>query len=178
MFSGNKNGSSSSTAKTPTNIPSTTGRKHRTTSHSASANSSTTNLPNSSLLIPNYGVDVDSSSSTASTPGGYNNSVQYDDDNTTSGEDETTCFIPESDKNKKERERERKKQDARTKGSLAMSPHVALKTYAPSLSLYERSEILDYPEVYFVGQNAQKVPSSPELSGCNFGFDDERGDYN
>ncbi|RIB11318.1 kinase-like domain-containing protein [Gigaspora rosea] len=59
-----------------------------------------------------------------------------------------------------------------------MNPHVALKAYASSLSLYERSEILDYPDVYFVGQNAQKVASSPELSGCNFGFDDERGDYN
>ncbi|CAG8753722.1 10633_t:CDS:2, partial [Gigaspora rosea] len=177
MFSGNKN-NSSSIAKTPTSIPSTTGRKHRAASQSASANSSTTNLPNSSLLIPGYGVDVDSSSSAASTPSGYNNSTQYDDDNTTSGEDETSCFIPESEKSKRERERERKKQDARTKGSLAMNPHVALKAYASSLSLYERSEILDYPDVYFVGQNAQKVASSPELSGCNFGFDDERGDYN
>ncbi|CAG8730073.1 17122_t:CDS:2, partial [Racocetra persica] len=176
MFSGNK-----TSAKTPTSLTSTN-CKQRTTSHSThslSANSSSTHLPSSSsLLTPGYNnMEVDSSSSAASTPSGYNNSAGQYDDNTTSGDDETTSFLPGSEKSKKERERERRRQEARMKGSSAMNPHVALKTYAPSLSLFERSEILEYSEVYFVGQNAQKVASSPELTGCNFGFDDDRGDY-
>ncbi|CAG8763140.1 3000_t:CDS:2, partial [Racocetra fulgida] len=175
----NKNNLSST--KTPTNLTSTS-CKQRTTprsTHSLSANSSSTNLPSSSsLLTPGYNtMEVDSSSSAASTPSGYNNSAGQYDDNTTSGDDETTSFLPGSEKSKKERERERRRQEARMKGSSAMNPHVALKTYAPSLSLFERSEILEYSEVYFVGQNAQKVASSPELTGCNFGFDDDRGDY-
>ncbi|CAG8515331.1 19640_t:CDS:10 [Cetraspora pellucida] len=147
MFSGNRN-NLSSTAKTPTSLSSTNCKQRSTskTTHSLSANSSTTNLTNpSNLLTPGYGLEVDYSS-TESTPSGYNNSAGQYDDNTTSG-------------------------------SSAMKPQVALKTYAPSLSLFERSEILEYSEVYFVGQNAQKVASSPELTGCNFGFDDERGDY-
>lgn len=54
----------------------------------------------------------------------------------------------------------------------------ALKLYVQYLSLYERSEILDYPQIYFVGQHAQKKPATPEQATNNFGFDDERGDYN
>ncbi|CAG8514895.1 9166_t:CDS:10 [Ambispora gerdemannii] len=64
-----------------------------------------------------------------------------------------------------------------TSGTPPMTPIEALKSNAPYLSLYERTEILDYPNVYFVGPNAQKKAASPELTGCNFGYDDERGDY-
>ncbi|KAF9971176.1 hypothetical protein BGZ73_005927 [Actinomortierella ambigua] len=59
----------------------------------------------------------------------------------------------------------------------ALSPYAALKLYAPYLSLYERAEIGEYPQVYYVGQNCrQKRPTNMEAAG-NFGFDDERGDY-
>ncbi|CAG8509566.1 8536_t:CDS:10 [Ambispora leptoticha] len=66
---------------------------------------------------------------------------------------------------------------AQLKGTPPKTPQEALKTYGQYLSLYERTEILDYPNVYFVGPNAQKKAASPELTGCNFGYDDERGDY-
>ncbi|KAG0030073.1 hypothetical protein BGZ81_003115 [Podila clonocystis] len=59
-----------------------------------------------------------------------------------------------------------------------LSPYAALKLYAPYLSLYERAEIGEYPQVYYVGQNCRhKKPASLEASHSNFGFDDERGDY-
>ncbi|KAG0203355.1 hypothetical protein BGX28_004352 [Mortierella sp. GBA30] len=59
-----------------------------------------------------------------------------------------------------------------------LSPYAALKLYAPYLSLYERAEIGEFPQVYYVGQNCRhKKPASMEASHSNFGFDDERGDY-
>ncbi|KAI1300717.1 hypothetical protein EDD11_006029 [Mortierella claussenii] len=59
-----------------------------------------------------------------------------------------------------------------------LSPYAALKLYAPYLSMYERAEIGEHPQVYYVGQNCRhKKPASMEASNSNFGFDDERGDY-
>ncbi|KAG0277024.1 hypothetical protein BGZ96_003039, partial [Linnemannia gamsii] len=60
----------------------------------------------------------------------------------------------------------------------AMSPYAALKMYAPYLSLYERAEIGEFPQVYYVGQNCrQKRTAGMDANNSNFGFDDERGDY-
>ncbi|CAO3571170.1 unnamed protein product [Mortierella alpina] len=59
-----------------------------------------------------------------------------------------------------------------------LSPYAALKLYAPYLSMYERAEIGEFPQVYYVGQNCRhKKPASMEASHSNFGYDDERGDY-
>ncbi|KAF9206834.1 hypothetical protein BGZ49_001726 [Haplosporangium sp. Z 27] len=59
-----------------------------------------------------------------------------------------------------------------------MSPYAALKAYGPYLSMYERAEISDYPQVYYVGQNCRnKKATSMDANNSNFGFDDERGDY-
>ena len=41
---------------------------------------------------------------------------------------------------------------------------------------YEKTEIQNYQEVYFMGLDAQKIQAT-SLLGHNFGFDDERGDY-
>ena len=42
---------------------------------------------------------------------------------------------------------------------------------------YEKKEILDYPEIYFIGApTAQKVQGSSQLEH-NYGYDDEKGDY-
>lgn len=41
---------------------------------------------------------------------------------------------------------------------------------------FEKGEILDYKEVYFMGLNAKKIKGSP-LHPYNYGYDDERGDY-
>ncbi|KAG0334037.1 hypothetical protein BG004_000579 [Podila humilis] len=66
----------------------------------------------------------------------------------------------------------------RTTPVVPLSPYAALKLFGSYLSLYERAEIGEYPQVYYVGQNChQKKAASMEASNSNFGFDDERGDY-
>lgn len=46
------------------------------------------------------------------------------------------------------------------------------------LNIYERGEIIDYPDVYFCGtQNASKVQGDLNSNVPNFGYDDDRGDY-
>lgn len=48
-----------------------------------------------------------------------------------------------------------------------------------ALNIFERGEIVDYLDVYFCGaKNAQKFVGNLNSEGSNFGFDDERGDYN
>ena len=44
------------------------------------------------------------------------------------------------------------------------------------LTDYEKGEILDFKQVYFLGIGSQKVKGSP-LNPYNQGYDDERGDY-
>jgi len=44
------------------------------------------------------------------------------------------------------------------------------------LSDYEKGEILDYKEIYFIGPNSQKIKGSP-LNDLNYGYDDDKGDY-
>ncbi|KAG0185343.1 hypothetical protein DFQ28_009499 [Apophysomyces sp. BC1034] len=62
-------------------------------------------------------------------------------------------------------------------GSEPKSPQMALKYYAAYLSLFERSEIREFSQVYFVGPDAPKHQASPDYPNCNYGYDDERGDY-
>jgi dual specificity tyrosine-phosphorylation-regulated kinase 2/3/4 len=57
-----------------------------------------------------------------------------------------------------------------------MTPSEALEIYDRFLSRYERREILEYDEVYFLGIAATKI-DAPVTDGANFGYDDERGDY-
>lgn len=52
-----------------------------------------------------------------------------------------------------------------------------LKHYADSLIDYEQSEVLQYPSVYFFGPDADKVQASATPGACNYGYDDDRGDY-
>ncbi|EGX53725.1 hypothetical protein AOL_s00006g4 [Orbilia oligospora ATCC 24927] len=59
-----------------------------------------------------------------------------------------------------------------------LSAHQTLKT--SNLNIFERGEVVEYKDVYFTGSaDARKVIG--ELNGgpsvCNFGYDDERGDY-
>lgn len=50
---------------------------------------------------------------------------------------------------------------------------------AAYLSDFERKEILDYPQVYFIGARSGKKPASATRDNKtnNYGYDDERGDY-
>ena len=58
-----------------------------------------------------------------------------------------------------------------------MTPQQALVYFSNQLTDYEKKEILDYPEIYFIGApTAQKVQGSTQLEH-NYGFDDEKGDY-
>jgi dual specificity tyrosine-phosphorylation-regulated kinase 2/3/4 len=50
---------------------------------------------------------------------------------------------------------------------------------ATNLNLFERGEIVDYDEIYFTGtRGAKKIVGDLDASPTNFGYDDERGDYN
>ncbi len=46
---------------------------------------------------------------------------------------------------------------------------------------YEKGEILDYKQIFFLGLGSEKIKGSPLLKADgaqNYGYDDERGDYN
>ncbi|EIE77214.1 hypothetical protein RO3G_01918 [Rhizopus delemar RA 99-880] len=60
---------------------------------------------------------------------------------------------------------------------VAMTPEAAQKLYQFNLTSYEKTEMLQYEHIYFVGHHANKRPASPSNSICNFGYDDDRGDY-
>ncbi|KAF2757713.1 hypothetical protein EJ05DRAFT_453541 [Pseudovirgaria hyperparasitica] len=48
-----------------------------------------------------------------------------------------------------------------------------------NLNLFERGEIIDYKEIYFCGtRNAKKHVGDLNAQSANFGYDDDRGDYN
>ncbi|KAI7901912.1 uncharacterized protein BX663DRAFT_512802 [Cokeromyces recurvatus] len=60
---------------------------------------------------------------------------------------------------------------------VAMTPEAALKLYQFNLTSYEKQEMMNYENIYFVGHHAKKRPTSPSQTICNYGYDDERGDY-
>lgn len=51
----------------------------------------------------------------------------------------------------------------------------ALKLFSDRLSDYEKGEILDHQQIYFLGLDAAKVKGS--AGQLNYGYDDDRGDY-
>ena len=58
-----------------------------------------------------------------------------------------------------------------------VSPAQALR--AARLNIYERGEIIDFKDIYFCGTlTANKFIGDLEAETANFGYDDERGDYN
>ncbi len=58
-----------------------------------------------------------------------------------------------------------------------VSPTQALRMV--NLNIFERGEIVDYKEIYFCGtQNAKKHVGDLNPQAVNFGYDDDRGDYN
>ncbi|KAG2149278.1 hypothetical protein DEU56DRAFT_781420 [Suillus clintonianus] len=62
--------------------------------------------------------------------------------------------------------------------SPALTPEEVLNSsQAQFLSDYEKEEILNYPQVYCIGSGSPKKKAHPEIVVNNFGYDDERGDY-
>jgi len=50
-----------------------------------------------------------------------------------------------------------------------------LKLFINNLSEYEKVEIMEYSEIYFLGLNAPKIKGS-SLLPHNYGYDDDRGE--
>ena len=59
--------------------------------------------------------------------------------------------------------------------SAPISTAAALTKYEAILSPYEKSEILEYKNIYYAGCPAKLY--APTREGINHGFDDDRGDY-
>ncbi|CAM6006798.1 unnamed protein product [Sphagnum balticum] len=55
---------------------------------------------------------------------------------------------------------------------------IVLKQCASNMTEFEQQEILPYMDIFFLGLDCQKIRPSSTPGNCNFGFDDERGDYN
>jgi dual specificity tyrosine-phosphorylation-regulated kinase 2/3/4 len=52
-------------------------------------------------------------------------------------------------------------------------------TQVHNLNIFERGEVVDYPDVFFCGTSrARKIVGDPGNTATNFGYDDDRGDYN
>jgi dual specificity tyrosine-phosphorylation-regulated kinase 2/3/4 len=60
---------------------------------------------------------------------------------------------------------------------LILDTEVLSSSQAQFLSDYEKEEILNYPQVYCIGSGSPKKKAHPEIVVNNFGYDDERGDY-
>lgn len=58
-----------------------------------------------------------------------------------------------------------------------MSAKTALNKYRPFLSPFERTEIMRYPAIYYVGSHAKKHQASTDETAHNYGYDDDKGDY-
>ncbi|CAN7998736.1 unnamed protein product [Ixodes hexagonus] len=59
---------------------------------------------------------------------------------------------------------------------LPLSPAEVLKYYGARLNGFERSEVLQYREVWYLGLEASKIDAD-EVAGQNGGYDDENGSY-
>jgi dual specificity tyrosine-phosphorylation-regulated kinase 2/3/4 len=65
----------------------------------------------------------------------------------------------------------------RAKPQERVTPSQALQMV--NLNIFERGEIIDYKEIYFCGtKSAKKHVGDLNAQTANFGYDDERGDYN
>ncbi|XP_018904291.2 uncharacterized protein [Bemisia tabaci] len=60
---------------------------------------------------------------------------------------------------------------------LPLTPAEALKYYGNRLTEYERTEISNYPEIWYLGLDSCKIHGDKSLSQ-NGGYDDENGSYN
>lgn len=65
------------------------------------------------------------------------------------------------------------------KEPFVVSPQQVIEVYRSRLTKYEASEILHYPEIYFIGANPNKnrQQAGANIACKNFGFDDASGSY-
>jgi len=63
---------------------------------------------------------------------------------------------------------------SKTASGFPMNPSAALRLFKSHLTLWEQGEILEYPNIYYIGQKSVKHKT---VLGNNNGFDDDRNDY-
>lgn len=67
--------------------------------------------------------------------------------------------------------------NARACPASRMSANTASQLH--NLNIFERGEIVDFADIYFAGNpRARKIVGDPSSTATNFGYDDDRGDYN
>ena len=59
---------------------------------------------------------------------------------------------------------------------LPMTPQQAIKEYGMRLTAFEKKEILEFPEIWYLGLEAKKIDGIPG-GAQNCGYDDENGSY-
>ena len=64
-----------------------------------------------------------------------------------------------------------------TDSSFPLKPGRAIRTYSDKLTDYEKGEILDYKQIWFVGHECTDKINASKAHPYNCGFDDEKGDY-
>jgi len=64
-----------------------------------------------------------------------------------------------------------------TDAQFPLKPGAAIRTFKHLLSNHEQGEILDFKEIWFIGPKAKKIDAAI-WNEFNYGYDDERGDYN
>ena len=57
-----------------------------------------------------------------------------------------------------------------------LQPGKALKYFMGKMTDYEKSEVLDYKHIYYLGADSKKIDGNPK-NEFNYGYDDDRGDY-
>ncbi|EXJ83118.1 CMGC/DYRK/DYRK2 protein kinase [Capronia coronata CBS 617.96] len=66
---------------------------------------------------------------------------------------------------------------ARARPARRLSADTAARSF--DLNIFERGEIVDYADIYFAGaSNTRKIVGDLSSAASNFGYDDDRGDYN
>lgn len=66
---------------------------------------------------------------------------------------------------------------ARARPVHRMSASTASQVH--NLNIFEKGEIVDFPDIYFTGtKSARKIIGDLSNTATNFGYDDDRGDYN
>ncbi|KAK7043784.1 serine/threonine protein kinase, CMGC, dual-specificity [Paramarasmius palmivorus] len=194
-FSGLRKPSTSSVASVSTNATATA-NESSTSHHRFSALSPSKGLK---LLSPKISLSSARSSNTASsqnlaaagTPSSSRQSLSTPspapssvDEEEAAGDDEMLHYI--------RRQQAKKLQNGATQEELddllkfpepippaePLSPETVLSSSQRQyLSEYERKEILDYPSVYYLGQRGKKNQATLDNSTNNYGYDDDRGDY-
>ena len=59
--------------------------------------------------------------------------------------------------------------------ALPISPATALQLFIQDLTSFEQGEVLEYPQIFFLGLRSKKL--HPNAYDKNYGYDDERSDY-